>query len=45
MGLVVLVMKCEAEKERAVHWAGSETETEARQSQTLSASLNASFSG
>jgi len=39
-----LVMKCEAGKERAAHWAGSETEAEARQSHTLSASLSASSS-
>lgn len=39
-----LVRKREAEKERAVHRAGSETEAEARQSHTLSASLIASSS-
>lgn len=37
--------KNEVETERAVHWAGSGTEAEARQSHTLSASLNASASG
>lgn len=41
-GPVVLVKKLEAVKGRAVHWAGSRTEAEARQSHTLSASLNAS---
>lgn len=44
-GPVVLGKKLEAETERGVHWAGSGTEAEARQSRTLSASLNASSSG
>lgn len=42
---MVLVKKSEVETERAGHWAGSGTEAEARQSHTLSASLNASSSG
>lgn len=41
---MVLVKRLEAEWERGVHWAGSGTEVEARQSHTLFASLNASSS-
>lgn len=44
-GPVVRWKKREAQTERGAHWAGSGTESEARQSHTLSASLNASSSG
>lgn len=41
---MVLVRMLEAETEMGVHWSGSVTESEARQSHTLFASLNASSS-